>query len=138
MHMPLGGRKPAQIALLGVLLGLALFAPARGVAARCSDRLPLRPTVSCGQKVSNLQWLVAGHRPSVFTKTKPTFRGKPNGYYGARTKAAVLAMKYRIGYPRAGECGLPANRTYVNATVGARFLDILQGRRHRPTCWVAL
>lgn len=131
---PTGGRKPALLIL--TLLAALMFAPAGQSAVR-HDRLPLH-SGSAGPRVAGLQWLLAGHRPSVFTKTKPTFHGKPNGYYGARTKAATKAMKYRIGYPKAGECGLGKSRTYVTDTAGELLFAILKGNHARPLCWVGL
>jgi hypothetical protein len=112
----------------------AIFAtPAH--AAKCNDNWNLHGG-SCGPRVADLQWLLAGHHPNVFTEVKPTFRWKPNGYMGARTKAAVTAYKYRIGYPKKGQCGAKAN--LVSPTVGPQFFAILEGKKHRPACWVAL
>jgi hypothetical protein len=83
-----------------------------------------------------LQWLLGGHKPNVFTEIKPTFKWAPNGSYGARTKAAVTAYKYRLGYPRKGQCG--ARTDLVNDTVGPQFFAILEGKLKRPPCWIAL
>ena len=95
------------------------------VAARCNDHWNLHPG-SCGQRVNDLQWLLAGHRPNVFNKVKPTFKFDPNGAYGARTKAAVRAYKYRIGYP-----------TPISDQVGPYFFALLKGKVQRPASWVA-
>lgn len=123
-----------RLAVAAVAAALVLSAAA--LAGR-HDRFPLHPG-SSGPRVAALQWLLAGHRPSVFTKTKPTFKGKSNGYYGARTGTAVKAMKYRIGYPKAGECGLSRKHTYLTDTAGALLFDILEGKKPRPKCWVAI
>lgn len=91
---------------------------------------------SCGQHVAALQWLLGGHKPYVFRQVKPTFKGKPNGSYGARTKSAVLSMKFRIGYPAKGECA--AKTSLLRDTTSRYFFYILEGKAKRPTCWVAL
>ena len=124
---------PRRTLLIGALLGTLLaIAPAQ--AAR-HDTLPLHAG-SYGERVAGLQWLLAGHRPNVFTKVKPTFRGKPNGALGARTKHAIVAYKFRIGYPGRGQCG--ARMTLLVPTAGHLFFDLLEGKRQRPICWVAL
>lgn len=99
------------------------------------DAFPLHAG-AYGQRVADLQWLLAGHRPYVFTQVKPTFKGKPNGSYGARTKSAVIAMKFRIGYPKLNECG--AKTTLLRDTTTRYFFAILEGHAVRPRCWVAL
>jgi hypothetical protein len=45
-------------------------------------------------------------------------------------------MKFRIGYPRAGQCGSKAD--LVNTTVGPQFFAMLEGKQPRPICWVGL
>jgi hypothetical protein len=134
-----GGLPPAITALLAA--AAAFLAPVPAVAAH----RPACPTVrqqfplhagSCGQHVADLQWVLGGHRPYVFRQVKPTFKGKPNGSYGARTKHDVLAMKYRIGYPAKGQCG--AKTTLLRDTTSRYFFFILEGKAKRPTCWVAL
>lgn len=95
-----------------------------------------RSAASCGQHVADLQWLLHGGKPYVFTQVKPTFKGRPNGSYGAITKHAVLAMKFRIGYPRAGQCG--AKTTLLTDATTRYFFYILEGKAKRPICWVAL
>ena len=132
MSTPLGGLRPALL-LLATVAALTITSPA--AAGRCNDRWELHPG-SCGQRVKDLQWLLAGHRPNVFTEVKPTFKHQPNGSFGARTKSAVTAYKYRIGYPRKGQCG--ARTDMVNSNVGPQFFAILRGRQKRPACWVAL
>jgi hypothetical protein len=118
--------------LLAVLA--IVFAPA-GTAATRHDAFPLHAG-SYGPRVQDLQWLLGGHKPYVFTQVKPTFKFKPNGSYGSRTKAAVKSDKYRLGYPTAGRCG--AKTTLLRDTTTRYFFSILEGRVPRPRCWVAL
>lgn len=119
-------------ALLAVSV-LVLAAPSH--AAGRNDPFPLHAG-SQGQHIADLQWLLGGHKPYVFSQVKPTFKGKPNGSYGARTKSAVLAMKFRIGYPKIGQCG--AKTTLLRDTTTRYFFAILEGHAVRPRCWVAL
>jgi hypothetical protein len=130
MRKPHGGLWPALIALLAAT---ALSAPAS--AAVRHDAFPLHAG-STGTRVAAAQWLVSGHRPNVFTKVKPTLKHYTPGVYGARTKSAVVAYKFRIGYPAKGQCG--AKTTTLVPTVGRYFFDLLEGRKQRPICWVAL
>lgn len=95
-------------------------------------------SASCGRHVADVQWLTAGHSPYVFRQVKPTFKGKTNGLYGARTKAAVKALKYRIGYPAKGQCPTSRATSAVTDTAGREFMLILEGRVKRPTCWVGV
>ncbi len=119
--------------LFVIAASLALASPAFG--AKAHDSLPLH-SGSYGQRVKDLQWLLGGHKPNVFTKVKGTFKWEPNGSFGARTKSALLAYKFRIGYPKAGECG--TSTTYLQPTAGQYFFDLLTGKKQRPTCWVVL
>lgn len=135
MRMPSGGLRLALIAIT-LAASAAVFSPAAHAATtRCNHNWPLHAG-SCGQRVADLQWLLGGHRPNVFTEVKPTFKWKPNGAFGARTKSAVTAYKYRIGYPRKGQCG--AISDLVAPIVGPQFFAILEGKVKRRACWVAL
>ncbi len=136
MLTPTGGRKPALTASLAVLIALAVFTPGQAVAARCNDRLPLRAG-SCGQKVSDLQWLLAGKRPNVFREIKPTFKHPPNGAFGARTTSALNAYRFRLGYPSKDQCGAKTNE-WASTRVTGYLFNLLEGRARRPACWVAL
>jgi hypothetical protein len=148
MRTPRGGLWPALIALLAaVVFVLAASVPAgavhKPVCSAARQAYPLHggtktQLASCGQPVKDAQWLLAGHKPSIFTKTKPTFHGKPNGLDGAKTKAAVKAMKYRIGYPAKGQCPTTRKATTVTDTAGKQFIEILEGKQHRPLCWMKL
>jgi hypothetical protein len=111
------------------------FAPAAH-AARCNDRLPLHPG-SCGPRVKDLQWLLGGHRPNVFTEVKGTFKHQPNGAYGARTKAALFSYRFRIGYPSKGQCGARTSE-WQSVEVTGYLFNVLKGKARRPACWVAL
>ena len=132
---PAGARQPARALLTALIVTLAVVVFAGPAGAAKPSSYPLHAG-SHGRKVSDLQWLLAGHRPNVFTKTKPTFHWKTNGWYGARTKSAVKAFKFRIGYPAKGQCG--ATRTSVTDTANRYFISLLEGKKHRPTCWVAV
>lgn len=122
-------------ALLTVLMGPFFVGVSPASAARCGDLFPLHAG-SCGQHVADLQWLLHGGKPYVFHQVKPTFKGKPNGSYGAHTKHDVLVVKYRIGYPKLGQCG--AKTTLIRDTTTRYFFYLLEGKAKRPTCWVAL
>jgi hypothetical protein len=82
--------------------------------------------------VAALQWLLAGHKPNIFTKVKGTYKGKPNGYFGENTAKAVYAYKWRLGYPTRY---LTKKRKYQ---AGVLFVDLLLGKRHRTKEMVAL
>jgi hypothetical protein len=88
---PPGGRKPALIVLLGALV----FAPAGTTAPKRHDAFPLHAG-SAGQHVADLQWLLGG-KPYAFTQVKPTFKGRPNGSYGAsRSTRARDEVPHRL------------------------------------------
>jgi hypothetical protein len=83
---------------------------------------------SHGQRVKDLQWLLAGHAPNTFSSIKPTFHWKPNGSFGPRTAAAVKQYKWKLGYPG----------KLVRPIAGPYFFELLTGKAHRPIRWVAL
>src|ERR1044071_4521773 len=96
--------------LLTIVLCLACVSP--GHAATNPD-LHLYMT---GKKVKNLQWLLGGHKPSVY---RIQAWGYPiDGVYDKRVAAAVKNMKYRLGYPTGSLNGNVA---------GARFIGYLEG-----------
>jgi hypothetical protein len=122
-------------------IAIASAATSTAATAKCNQNWPLHPgtrTVrgSCGKRVKDLQWELGGHKPYAMHQAKPTFKAKPNGLYGARTKAAVLAMKFRLGYPKAGQCGF--KRTLLVPTVTPWFLKLLRNEVKRSTCWIGL
>ena len=111
---------------------LALVLVAAAVHTVRHDQLPLHAG-SAGPNVAKLQFLLRDPRPkqNVFRQVKGTFHGQPNGYFGAATKAAVYAYKYRLGYPSIyNSKAHPVASTY--------FFGLLAGRAHRPAAWVAL
>ena len=123
------------LTVAATIAAAAIAATPAATAAHRNDQLPLHAG-SAGQRVADLQWLLGGHKPYAFTQVHPTFKGKPNGSYGARTKHAVIAMKFRVGYPKQGQCG--AKTTLLRDTTTRYFFSILEGRAPRPRCWVAL
>jgi hypothetical protein len=102
-----------------------------------NDRLPLHAG-SGGPLVAKAQYLIRAPRPrqNPFTQIKGTFHHQPNGLFGARTKSAVVAYKYRFGFPHKGQCGAPVD--LVIPTVGQHFFDLLNRHATRPACWVQL
>lgn len=132
-------RRVFGAALVAVLLTAG---PVAAHAAVRHDAYPLHagPHASYGQRVQDLQWLLQPRVPrqNVFKAVRGTFLWVPNGYFGARTKHAVVAYKFRIGYPKAGECGEPKSRTLIQPTAGADLFAFIRGTKTRPRCWVAL
>jgi hypothetical protein len=116
--------------------------------AKCSDAWNLHAG-SCGERVDGWQWMISGHCPNRFAvacggKVKPTLHRYTPGSYGARTKAATVALRYRLGFPAKGQCGAKASKLVPE--VGPWFWALLRGTRDnngkliatRPACWVAL
>ncbi len=135
----------AALVAAGAYAHVATAAPAAHVAkVKCNDDWPLHGgspghPASCGKRVSEVQWLIHTPRPkqNVLTQVHGTFKPMPNGLYGARAKAAVTAYKYRLGYPRAGQCGAKTN--LITPTVGPYFVKLLTDPKvTRPACWVSL
>jgi hypothetical protein len=141
----------AALILLAVLVTVMLAVGGNAASRKTAAKAPACPAArqafplhaktahakaSCGQHVADLQWLLHGGKPYVFKQVKPTFKGRPNGSYGALTKHDVLAMKFRIGYPKLGQCG--AKTTLLRDTTTRYFFLILEGRAVRPRCWIAL
>lgn len=110
-----------------LLLVAALAAPASGAVSQIHApvNVMLHPG-STGKRVSDLQWLLAGHKPNVFSSVKPTFHWKPNGSFGKRTARAVKAYKWTLGYPG----------RIVKPVAGPYFFELLTGKAHRPIKWV--
>lgn len=126
-------RSVLRRAVIAVVLLAAFAMPAQ--AAKTHDAWDLHPG-SSGPRVEALQWLESGHKPYVFSQVKPTFKWPVNGVFGARTTSATIQIKYRIGYPRAHQCGSKGD--LVVASTGPQFFAILEGKQKRPACWVAL
>lgn len=104
---------------MAVLLAL-LFAAQAGAA------VPVLKRGDHGQRVADLQWLLGGHRPSAYRGIS-TFRGKPNGLFGANTARGVVRMKLRLGWPV----------KEARPIAGRDFIEILTGKRKRPIMYVA-
>lgn len=145
--------------LLTIVAAVAAFAsPAQAESAHVSahaavhtirnDNWPLHPR-SVGDRVAGLQWMLAGHCPNRFAvacggKVKPTLHHWTSRVFGPRTKSALIAYRYRLGFPAKGQCGAKASK--LVDTVGPWFWALLRGSRDahghliatRPACWVAL
>lgn len=100
------------VATVGVLLTV-FAAPDMSGAATPPLHIYMR-----GQQVKNLQWLLGGHKPSVYRIQ--AFRAKVNGVYGKRTVDAVHNMKYRLGYPKTALGGKTAGPTFIAYLKGKR------------------
>jgi hypothetical protein len=117
----------AFLALLfvGATLPVDGAAAARPKVIRVGDASP----VACGVK-----WQISGthgHRPNIYTVRGTYSRPlKPDcNYAGKAFGAAVVAYKYRLGYPT----------KYLKPIVGPLFLKLLKGPHdRRPLLWVAL
>lgn len=89
------------------------------VAAPAANPVPVH-RYQTGQDVKDLQWLLAGHKPSAFKIV--AYKGKINGLYFKQTATAVKNMKWRLGWPEP-----------INADVaGSFFLNVLKGKIARP------
>lgn len=135
--------KASKLAIFVTSIIVALTLIGHASAARTLHR------GSRGPDVKGLQWMLGGHRPSVYTKIA-TYKNEPNGLYGQRTARAVYAMKFRLGWPRKYQCvtyravNAPKvivrrrNVNMVNGVAGTMFQAILRGDRARPACWIAV
>jgi len=117
------------LVLFGVLLAaptLLLADPGAAVAGAASKTPhPLLQQGSHGPRTAGLQWLLGGHKPSVY-RGLSTFQWKPNGLFGSRTAAAVVAMKERLGWP--------SDR--LQPVAGGDLFEILTGKRARPPGYI--
>jgi len=112
---------------LAVLLAFVL-APSAG-----AKTVTLHPG-STGPRVADLQWLLSGHRPNVFTKVKPTLVHYTRGTFGTaagRTGSAVFAYKYRLGYPA-------KYNSKTHPIAGPYFFNLLLGHTPWKVSWAAL
>lgn len=117
------------LAVTSIFVALIAAADAHGAHAagpRCGQSFPLHAG-SCGPRVKGLQWVEGGHKPNVFNKVKPAFKWQPNGSYGARTKAALHAYRWRLGAPV----------SQLDNPVTLHLVYLLEGKAHRPASWVA-
>jgi hypothetical protein len=126
--------KPLLVLLAVAVISSTQVSPA---AAARHDALPLHAG-SSGPLVAKAQYLIRDPRPrqNPFKLIRGTFPHQPNGYFGARTKSAVVKYKWRFGFPTKHQCGAPVN--LVIPTVGQHFFDLLDRRATRPACWVQL
>ena len=104
------------LAIMGMTAGLALGAPASRAALHTGNH---------GQRVKDLQWLLAGHKPSVYDLR--TYSGRIDGIFGKQTRDAVRGMKWRLGYPK----------TAISGRAGKQLTTILLGKQARPVLWIA-
>jgi hypothetical protein len=79
-----------------------------------------------GQPVKDLQWLLSGHKPSVYRTTIRPYHGPIDGLFGRATRDAVRDAKWRLGYPKAN----------VDGAAGPQLLEFLRGQRARPLQWI--
>jgi hypothetical protein len=132
--------------ILVLLVSLVAVSASPALAAR--DAWPLHPG-SVGPRVAGWQWMISGHCPNRYAvrcggKVKPTLHRYTAGVFGARTKAATVALRYRLGFPAKGQCGAKASKLVPE--VGPWFWALLRGSRDahgrliatRPVCWIAL
>lgn len=112
----------AAIAAIG-LLGLSSPAETAKPKPVRHDQLPLH-LGSYGPRVVELQELLAGKDGNVFHGVKPIYKGKPNGLFGATTKADLYAYKFRLGYP-------DRFNHKANPIAGADFFALLHGKQKR-------
>lgn len=119
---------------------LRLLTLVAAVAAALAPATPAhaanRPVLHVGdssRRICAVKWMISGphgHRPNTFTVrgtyTRP-LRPKCN-YAGKPWGAAIVAYKFRIGYPM----------KLVKPVAGPYFFALLRGTKHRPLLWVAL
>jgi hypothetical protein len=123
IHLHLG------VAAVAAVVVLAAAPAAQGARSQIGAPVNVMLHVgSHGQRVKDLQWLLAGHDPNTFSSVRPTFHWKPNGYFGPRTAAAVKQYKWKLGYPG----------NLVKPIAGPYLFDLLTGKANRPIRWVAL
>lgn len=87
-----------------------------------------------------LKYLLRDPNPpqNAFKKVKGTYDRKHGmgGWWNPELTTAVIAYKYRIGYPARGQCKSTLN--WRSPEVGPYFIALLRGKKNRPYCWVAL
>ncbi len=99
------------------------------------DRTPARLTLrrplhrgDQGRAVRDLQWLLEGHKPSAYRGIATLDpHVKPDGIFGPRTAAAIVAMKRRLGWPDRA----------LTPVAGDDLRQILLGQKPRPVGWIA-
>lgn len=115
------------MARLPLALALAATVALISVTQAAAKPRPLGPG-SHGSAVCALQWMLSGHKPSVYHNIvafnpKRHVAGCP---YGQKTADGVRLMKRRLGFP---------NRA-VNGRAGLDFQRILRGKVKRPLAYL--
>lgn len=125
MRTPTGRLLPALLAVL--VLALPSASTAAGKPRH--DLFPLRAG-SSGPNVAMVKFLIRDPQPraNVFTQVRGTYDRKHGmgGWLNPALGNAVVAYKWRLGYPR----------KWVKPVVGHYFVDLLRGRAKRPPDWV--
>jgi len=104
---------------------------------------------SRGPRVAMLQFLIRNPRPKANVFKAITGTLKPHtftkGIYDRPTALAVIKYKFAIGVPGKGQCTTgpekmrgPSGIRWDNAAVGPYFIQILEGKKNRAPCWIAL
>lgn len=125
-------RRRYWIALL-VALEIAIALVALPPTVRAAPVLPPPPIPktlhegSHGKRVAALQWLLAGHAPSVYRGVR-SYRGRVDGDFGPATALAVWNMKWRLGYPL----------YRINYTAGPMLFNYLLGRQARTLPMISI
>jgi hypothetical protein len=107
------------LALLASGVSAATAKPLQHEALRLGDH---------GPRVKDIQWLLSGHKPSVYRNSIHPYGGKITGRYDLRTQRAVRAAKYQLGYPMRS----------VDGRAGHQLSQFLLGRRARPLSWIGV
>jgi len=111
------------LTLAGVLLAVAAGAAPSSAA---DPSRPLLEQGATGQRVRDLQWLLAGGRPSAYQGVTTLKRVDVDGIFGETTAAAVIEMKRRLGWPD----------TALKPIAGRDLFEILTGKQARPLGWI--
>lgn len=104
---------------------------------------------SRGPRVAMLQFLIRNPRPKANVFRSITGTLKPHtftrGIFDRPTALAVIKYKFAIGVPGKGQCTSgtekmrgPSGIRWDNAAVGPYFIQILEGKKNRAPCWIAL
>jgi hypothetical protein len=128
--------------LFAALAALIFCAPAQ---AR-TDAWPLHHGTTAarssrGPRVAELQYLLRNPRPrqNVWGKVKGTLQPGTftDGIYDLATARAVIAWKYRVGFPSRGQCGSKVDE-WRQTKVTPWFIHLVTSGSGRPYCWVAV
>jgi hypothetical protein len=120
---------PAAVSRFFAAMGGRHILLAKPHAGRAPKRHKLPPpwtTVKFGEsgpRVAAIQWLAAGNSRYHVR----TYKGKPTGYYGNKTRIAVYFLKFRLGWPK------PQGKL-----AGPTLYRVLLGSIPRPLGWIRL